>query len=239
MDAPNSTPGGQKISIRKLPARLLFAIIYPGVLCAVLILVSGKPDWTAAWLFCGLYAAYMIGYVIWGSFRAPELMEERARPGPNAKSWDKVLMRAVYVPLLIALLVVCALDIRAEFSSVPFAVQIVGGLLSAASGLWIMWVLDVNRFASGVVRIQSDRGHCVISSGPYRLVRHPMYLGNVVFLLALPLILGSWLGLAVSVLLFALFVARAGLEDRVLQAELSGYAEYAKRVRKRLIPGIW
>lgn len=239
MDHTDSAQEGRRPSFSKLLLRILFAVAYPGVLCAVLILVSGRLDWTAAWLFCGIYAAYMVGCVVWGTLAAPELMEERARPKANAKGWDKILMRAIYVPLLVALLVVCAVDIRLEISADPLAIQIAGAVLSATAGSWILWVLDVNRFATGVVRIQSDRGHSVVSKGPYRFVRHPMYLGNIVFLVTLPLILGSWLGLAVSALLGALFVVRTWLEDRVLRTELAGYAEYAARVRKRLIPGVW
>lgn len=239
MKASKRVSEGVGSAAAKLPWRLLFAVAYPAVMLAVLLFVSRQFDWLAAWLFCGLYAAYMAVYVVWGTFSAPELLEERARPKQDAKRWDRVLMRGVYVPLLIALLVVSAIDARLGLSEPPLGVQIAGGVLALASGGWIMWVFATNRFASGVVRIQSDRGHTVVSSGPYRLVRHPMYLGDVALFIAMPLILGSWPALVVTALLIVLFVVRTKLEDGVLQRELPGYLEYAQRVKKRLVPGIW
>jgi protein-S-isoprenylcysteine O-methyltransferase Ste14 len=122
---------------------------------------------------------------------------------------------------------------------VPVGVQIAGGALTLAAAIWIIWVLDTNRYASGVVRIQADRGHTVTTSGPYRIVRHPMYLGNVTMFVGLPLVLGSWYGLAISACLIAIFVVRISLEDRTLHEELEGYPQYASRVRSRLVPGIW
>jgi protein-S-isoprenylcysteine O-methyltransferase Ste14 len=146
----------------------------------------------------------------------------------------------VYGLLLPALFVLTGLDAgRFGWSSPPAGVRAASwiGLLAAAS--WIFWVLMTNTFLSRMVRIQDDRGHRVVTSGPYRYVRHPMYAGLVVFFVCIPLALGSWWGLVVSALIIALFVLRTALEDRTLRQELDGYDEYARRVCYRLLPGVW
>jgi len=226
-------------AVRKLPMRLLFAFLYCAVLLAILIGVSGEIRWTAAWLLSAAYFADTAFYLIWGTARAPELLQERARPKKNAKRWDLILMRGVYLPLFVSLLVVSALDRRFGWSWVSPALRVAAGGAALASCVWITWVLYTNRFASGVVRIQADRGQTVVSTGPYRVVRHPMYLGNVFLFAGMPLILGSWFGLLLSASISAVFVLRITLEDKTLHDELEGYREYAQRVRYRLIPGIW
>ena len=116
------------------------------------------------------------------------------------------------------------------------AVALVG--LALACGL-VFWVTAANTYLSRLVRIQEDRGHQVVTTGPYRFVRHPMYAGLVVLIPCLPLFLGSWWALVPAGLIAILFVIRTALEDRTLRAELPGYAEYAQHVRYRLLPGIW
>jgi protein-S-isoprenylcysteine O-methyltransferase Ste14 len=109
-------------------------------------------------------------------------------------------------------------------------------LLSTA---FIMWVFRENSFAAPVVKMQTERDHRVVSSGPYAFVRHPMYSGIMLFFVGLPLLLGSWWGIAFAPLFFVLFAVRTGIEERALTAGLSGYADYAARVRYRLFPGLW
>ena len=103
----------------------------------------------------------------------------------------------------------------------------------------MVWATASNPFFSQIFRLQRERGHSVASGGPYRLVRHPGYLGSILFELAVPIMLGSWWALIAGGLSAGLFLLRTGLEDRTLQAELEGYREYAGRVRSRLVPGIW
>jgi protein-S-isoprenylcysteine O-methyltransferase Ste14 len=103
----------------------------------------------------------------------------------------------------------------------------------------LLWAMVSNSFFSQIVRIQADRGHTVAIGGPYRVVRHPAYVGMILFELAISTLLASWWALAAGGLCASLLILRTALEDRTLQAELEGYGEYARRVRYRLVPGIW
>ncbi|MBN2441335.1 MAG: isoprenylcysteine carboxylmethyltransferase family protein [Spirochaetales bacterium] len=232
-DSNKTTPG-------TLLLRIIFIILYPSAILGILFLSAGTTDWIEAYIFTGSYFLYFLGFFIWGTIKAPDLLNERINPKQNAKSWDKQLMRLGYTPLLAGLLVLCGLDVgRLKISMVPFFIKLAGGGFALIAGTLIMWVFVTNRFASGIVRIQADRGHTVISSGPYRIVRHPMYLGVIVFIFSIPLILGSYLGLIPAALILILFIIRTRLEDLTLQKELPGYEEYTKKTKKRLIPWIW
>jgi protein-S-isoprenylcysteine O-methyltransferase Ste14 len=121
----------------------------------------------------------------------------------------------------------------------PVALQTLGLLLLVLSTGFVLWVMRANSFAAPVIKIQTERGHRVISSGPYAWVRHPMYSGTILFFAGMPLLLGSWWGLIMAPLFVVLFGFRARLEERALVAGLPGYADYLTRVPYRLIPGIW
>jgi protein-S-isoprenylcysteine O-methyltransferase Ste14 len=121
----------------------------------------------------------------------------------------------------------------------PAAVQVLGGIGFVPGMVLVYWAMLANPFLAQVVRIQSERGHQTVSSGPYRYVRHPMYVGILVSYGSTPLLLGSWLALVPFAIMGALLVLRTALEDKTLQAELDGYKEYAQRVRYRLLPGVW
>jgi protein-S-isoprenylcysteine O-methyltransferase Ste14 len=192
------------------------------------------------WIFLGVYLGLLI--VFWFAIfrKDPELLRERQQSGPGAKAWDRTWLR-IYTVVLLATFVVALLDVgRFHWSdTVPLWLQI-GGLLGAAAGmLFTGWALAENTFFSEVVRIQRDRGHQVVTTGPYRYVRHPGYLGNQVIWLCTPLALGSWLALLPGVVVVVLYVIRTALEDRTLQEELEGYTEYTQTVRYRLVPGVW
>jgi protein-S-isoprenylcysteine O-methyltransferase Ste14 len=237
MSMPDAQPP-RPMSAMILRVAVRLAVLL-GVLAAVLFGSAGRLDWAAAWWFIGSYGVFLALYAAWGLFRDPEQLRERGREAPNVKGWDRVIIR-VYGLLLPALFVLTGLDAgRFGWSSPPAGVRAASwiGLLAAAS--WIFWVLMTNTFLSRMVRIQDDRGHRVVTSGPYRYVRHPMYAGLVVFFVCIPLALGSWWGLVVSALIIALFVLRTALEDRTLRQELDGYDEYARRVCYRLLPGVW
>ena len=135
--------------------------------------------------------------------------------------------------------VAIGLDKRFDASDVPFALQALGLAMLVASTGHIMWVMRANSFAAPVVKVQAERGHRVIDTGPYAHVRHPMYSGTVLFFFGMPLLLGSWWGVVMAPLFIVLFAVRAGIEERALLAGLPGYAEYTARVRYRLVPGIW
>jgi protein-S-isoprenylcysteine O-methyltransferase Ste14 len=224
----------------RLILRILLVIVYPCCILGILLLSAGTLYWIEAYIFTGVYLLYFLFFLIWGTLKAPDLLEERSTPRENTKTWDKIMMRFVYVPLLLGLLVLCGLDVgRFSLSKVPPGVKILGGGFALFAMLLISWVFITNRFASGFVRIQDDRGHEVVSTGPYKIVRHPMYLGIIFFIFSIPLVLGSYLGLVPAGLLVILFFIRSYLEDKTLQKELPGYSEYTHKTKKRLIPWIW
>lgn len=176
---------------------------------------------------------------LWGVKADPELMKERSRIADDVESWDKTIIR-IYSFLLFALLIVASLDAgRFGLSRMPLSVHIIGWLGLAAAFAFGWWALASNTYASQTVRIQSDRGHQVVTTGPYRFVRHPMYVGVILSILSMPLILKSWWALVPGVLIVVLFFIRTELEDRTLQQKLPGYTDYAERVRYRLLPGVW
>jgi protein-S-isoprenylcysteine O-methyltransferase Ste14 len=169
----------------------------------------------------------------------PALLAERLSFQREQKAWDKIFIMAVLV-LWSGWLVVMALDAaRYRFSHVPVWAQGVGALGIFLSIYIGDLTLRKNPYAAPVVKIQKARGHKVVTTGPYRYVRHPMYAGAIFFFLGAPLLLGSWYGLALAPLMIAVLAVRALMEERTLAAELEGYTEYAARVRYRLIPLIW
>jgi protein-S-isoprenylcysteine O-methyltransferase Ste14 len=151
---------------------------------------------------------------------------------------DKKFM-LVFVVVALIWLVAMGLDGRAHASHVPLVLQALGLAMYLASTAFIMWVFFENPFAAPVVKVQTGRDHHVVSTGPYAFVRHPMYSGIMLFFVGVPLLLGSWWGVAIAPLFFVLFAVRTLIEERTLLADLPGYADYAARVRYRLLPGLW
>jgi protein-S-isoprenylcysteine O-methyltransferase Ste14 len=187
---------------------------------------------------------YILGFVVsrmWAAQRHPDLLAERARfrQHEDTKSWDKWLSPSVglgggLIPL------VAGLDALFDWShTFSLPVKILALAIIIAGYALGSYALIENRFFSGVVRIQTDRDHHVVSSGPYRWLRHPGYAGALLAYLATPLFLDSWWAFLPAVLLAILLVIRTSLEDNVLQDELAGYSDYARRVRYRLLPGVW
>jgi protein-S-isoprenylcysteine O-methyltransferase Ste14 len=205
----------------------------------VLFLTAGRLDWIAAWVYLALNLLIVATIGLYVARRNPDLINERGRIGQSAKNWDKVVM-ILYTLTLFVLLVVAGLDaVRFRWTTMHVSVQAIGVIgLFLSMGI-NYWAMLSNPFLSTVVRIQDDRGHQVATTGPYRWVRHPMYVGVILLWLSTALILGSWWALVPGLIIAAIFVVRTALEDRMLQAELAGYAEYAARVRYRLLPAIW
>jgi len=222
--------------IAKAAVRIFIFVL---IFAALLFGSSGRLDWVMGWVYFGLVTVVMVVNVLFIVVLNPELAAERASIKDDAKSWDKVVL--FFMALIgAALWLVAGLDKRFGWSgAVPAAFPAVGLTLLVAGyalGLWAMWS---NKFFSGLVRIQWDRGHVVVSSGPYRFIRHPAYAGNAVASLAVPLILGSWWALVPAGACVGIAALRAGLEDATLRRELPGYSEYAERVGYRLLPGVW
>jgi protein-S-isoprenylcysteine O-methyltransferase Ste14 len=219
--------------------RILSIVLLIVIMDALLLGAAGRLDWFGAWLLTGLYLAFLLIVVFWATRKAPGLMEERSHMAQNVKVWDKVIT-SVYTVLLLALLITAGLDAgRFRWTIIPLSMQALGVVLLIFSGAVIWWVMSVNYFLSRYARIQDDRGQQVITEGPYRYVRHPMYAMLIPFMLGLALVLGSWWALVPGALIGVLFILRTALEDRMLQQELPGYREYAQKVRYRLFPGIW
>jgi len=222
-----------------LRKRVVAVFVVILVMDLLLFIPAGRLDWPAAWILSLLYGVFLLAYAVWGTLKAPDLLEERSQVADNVKIWDKVIM-AVYTVLLLVTLVLAGLDVgRFRWSHVPMAVQVLGLTGIILTGGLIFWTIRTNAYLGRMVRIQQDRGHQVVTGGPYRYVRHPMYVGIILLFPCMALFLGSWWALVPAVLIGALMVIRTALEDDTLQAELTGYAEYAQRVRYRLLPGLW
>jgi protein-S-isoprenylcysteine O-methyltransferase Ste14 len=205
----------------------------------VLFISAGSISWLSAWVLILLFFGYLVFVLIWGVRSSPELMIERGKIESNVKSWDK-LINALYAVFLVLMLVIAGFDSqRYGWTDVSIGLRVLGFAGMIFSG-WLMWrAMSENAYASRWARVQEDRGQKVVTTGPYALVRHPMYLGVIVLVFSSPLALGSYWGLVPGALIGLLYVIRTILEDRMLKEELVDYEEYAMRVRYRLIPGIW
>ncbi len=231
-----TTAGRKKRSAMSIVPRL-FIILFS--LAILLFGAAGRLNWYQAWAFVLLFGGLLAFYGLWALRHDPEQLAERSKTGKNTKSWDIVIL-TVYTILLIVMLTVAGLDAgRFRWGPAVPVLQGLGWLGAAMAALLIFWTLSANTYLSRTVRIQNDRGHQVIDSGPYSHIRHPMYLGIVVLMLAIPLLLGSLYALIPGAMIGILFVIRTGLEDWTLQNELAGYKEYASRIRYRLLPHIW
>jgi protein-S-isoprenylcysteine O-methyltransferase Ste14 len=214
---------------------LITAILFLGLLGALLFGCAGRLDLPFFWVYFGLLVVVAIAFRLTTD---PGLQQERLGHGSGRRALG---FRLALMPFLLAHLAVAGLDAgRFHWSgAVPLAVQILA-LSGVALGLGlVLWAMSVNRFFSPAVRIQQERGHHLISEGPYRLVRHPGYLGMLVAALCSGPALGSWWAMIPIAAYILLILRRAAVEDRFLQAKLEGYADYAQRVRFRLLPGIW
>jgi protein-S-isoprenylcysteine O-methyltransferase Ste14 len=237
----NSRPGSEAHPTvwRALLKRIVALFVVILVMDLLLFVPAGSLDWPAAWVLSLLYGLLLLVYAVWGTLKAPELLKERSQVADNVKVWDKAIM-VIYTVLLLATLVLAGLDVgRFRWSQMPVAWQVVGLAGVVLSAGLIFWTIFTNAYLGRMVRIQEDRGHQVVTGGPYRYVRHPMYVGIIVLFPCMTLFLGSWWALAPASLIAILMVIRTALEDRTLQAELPGYGEYAQRVRYRLVPGVW
>jgi protein-S-isoprenylcysteine O-methyltransferase Ste14 len=201
---------------------------------------AGTVSWVRGWVYIATLLAALgsMALVIWRYNRV--LFAARAKLRyKDTKSFDKVFI-SLYLPLAILQPIVAGFDaVRFHWSSMPPGTTYAGIVLFVLAWAAIAWVMAINRFAEQSVRIQTERGHTVITTGPYRFVRHPMYIGLNLWFLATALILGSLWALLVGGVITALVVWRTAMEDRTLRRELPGYEEFTTRTRYRLVPGVW
>lgn len=204
-----------------------------------LFIPAGRLDWFWGWAMVALYAIWVTVNAIVLIPRNPELLAERAARAKEGKSWDLAILSVVGL-LTLAKHIVAGLDFRYGWTTqIAPTLQFAMLAVSILCYSLMSWAMYTNAFFSMAVRHQDDRGHKVVTSGPYRYVRHPAYVGTLLFELASPIMLGSIWALIPGIVSATLFVLRTSLEDRMLVDELDGYKAYAEKVGNRLIPGVW
>jgi protein-S-isoprenylcysteine O-methyltransferase Ste14 len=218
---------------------MLWGIVWPAFLGLLLYAASGVWRWPMAWAYLALYSATLVV----GSFvaipRDPEFASERTKAKEGTKSWDRWLSGPLFSPLWLALYVVAGLDKRYGWSPDLRPVAMAAVVAAGVGYTIAVWAMASNRFYGRYARIQTDRGHTVVTGGPYQYVRHPGYAGLCLFMLASALGLESVWALIPAVLVAVVLVVRTALEDRMLLTELPGYRAYAQETRFRLLPGVW
>lgn len=200
---------------------------------------AGTWNWPMAWALIAVTAFWVIGTAVVTVPRYPELLAERVGPRKGSKSWDTAILSAVGVLMLVKALL-AGFDVRFGWTGgFPLWVEIAGAFAALGGYGMVVWATGSNAYFAQTVRIQTERGHQVATGGPYRFVRHPAYIGMLVVELGTAVMLGSWWALIPGGISAVLMILRTALEDRVLLAELAGYAEFAEKTRYRLIPGVW
>ena len=221
--------------------QIVVSTVMMGVMMAVFFASAGRRDIPRAWLFFGAAFVYFVASTLALYRFNPELLIARLtlrREG--SKTWDEILMRAANLMGMLLIPAVAGLDLgRYGWSSLDIIYVVPGFVLFILGAVLITWAMIVNRYFESTVRIQEDRDHEVVSTGPYRFVRHPGYLSGILWMSSVPLILGSLYTLLPVMIYSVMMILRTHLEDRTLRDELPGYAEYAERVRFRLVPWVW
>jgi protein-S-isoprenylcysteine O-methyltransferase Ste14 len=235
-DSPTANHPDTKAGILARFAQIVVVFVLQA---AILFIAAGTLAWVWAWVFLGIYIASMMVNSLFLLRTSPETVAERGRP-KEMRNWDKVISSLWGLMQFLVLPLVAGLDLRFGWTqSLSVAWHLAGAMVFAAGLGLFGWAMIVNAYFSTVVRIQSDRGHTVCRTGPYRFVRHPGYVGAILQSGGAPVLLGSLWALIPGLVAAGLMVARTTLEDRTLQAELPGYADYTEEVRFRLVPGLW
>jgi protein-S-isoprenylcysteine O-methyltransferase Ste14 len=227
---------GNQLGKGRIVLKLLLGM---AVMAALMFVAAGRLDWTMGWVYAATYTlTYLLITVLMPM--AADLEKERTTMTEEAPLWDKIIATLGSLILPLGLMVVAGLDHRFGASSdVTLWLQLAALALTVASTVFASWAAATNSFYARYVHIQQDRGHTVVTGGPYRFVRHPGYVGAMAMSVGTALALGSLWALALAALMCVLLVIRTALEDRFLQENLAGYRAYAQRVRYRLLPGIW
>ncbi len=222
--------------------QIVFLLIYPLIYPVLTLGLAGDWLWVEGWLWAGTLVVAIYSIYAYLFIKDPALLKERfQKPGSkNQKNWDKILLTIFFITILVWL-VIMPLDAKRfgwspEF---PLWLKIIGWILTAIAWVSIFQVFRENTFASPLVRIQTERKQKVISTGPYSIVRHPMYAGLLLWLFGTPLLLGSLYGLLIAFPLAGLLAIRAVKEEKMLKEELEGYESYARGVKYRFIPKVW
>ena len=222
-----------------LNAKALLSVLLLGVvMAAILFTTAGTVDYWQAWVFLLILITLSLLITIYLIRNDPELLKRRMRGGPTAEKRVSQRVIMIFTSLgFIGLLVVPGLDHRFSWSTVPLAVVIAGDALVVLGYYFIFLVFRQNTYSSATIELAANQK--VIDSGPYSLLRHPMYAGALLYLLGMPLALGSYWGLVPFVAVIPFLIWRIFDEEKMLTKELEGYGEYKQRVRYRLVPGVW
>ena len=241
MNSKTETPSTEKQAniLTGILLRVGTVVVFLILIAGILFIASGQITWAWAWVYLGINIVFML---INGTIMLrinPETIAERGQP-KETKSWDKVVSGLYALIMYLALPLIAGLDIRYSWTKeFGIAWHISGAVLYLAGLLFTAWAMVENAYFSTAVRIQSERGHTVCRSGPYRFVRHPGYVGFILQAIGFTILLGSLWGLIPSIVASVHMGIRTFFEDRTLQIELPGYQEYVNEVRYRLVPGIW
>ncbi len=223
-------------AVPEIRGAVIGSLCYALFMALLLFVSAGTLDWPMAWIFLAASLIIFLAGIAWTD---PGLTAERSRRHSDSRRWDRTLVSAIVLLGLIVLLIAGLTHRFVPGGQVPLPFQVMALIIMLLGNGLVLWATRSNTFFSATFRIQNDRGHTVVSAGPYRYVRHPGYVGMVASTIFQPLILGSVWALLPAIISVALFVVRTNLEDRALCAELGGYRDYASLVRYRLIPGVW
>lgn len=218
---------------------IVYSVVLPLIVGALLFVPAGRIDWQLGWLFLAVSTVVTIISALWLRRVNPEIFAARRRIQPGTKGWDFVVLNILFAAIF-AVFVVAGMDAgRYRWSDLAWPTVVAGYFLYLSGFAGMTWAQGVNRHFEPGVRIQADRSHHVIDTGPYRIVRHPGYAAAILLFVGMALTLGSlWALLPVAVIAVDLIV-RTALEDATLQRELPGYLEFTRRTRYRLLPGVW
>jgi protein-S-isoprenylcysteine O-methyltransferase Ste14 len=225
----------------KLAVRtIVSSTVWIGLMGALLLGAAGDPRWPQGWAFIAIFAIGSVLFCAWLIRRDPALLASRLDVVQKGQAaWDRVFL-FLFIALWFGWLALMGLDaVRYRWSHMPPVLNVAGGVLVIAGFFATLAVFRENSFAAPVVRVQAERSQRVIDTGPYAIVRHPMYASAISYLLGIPLLLGSWWGLPVALLFIIGVSVRSVFEERLLARDLEGYAEYARRVRWRIVPYVW
>jgi len=229
--------GKQKLGNLPLILQIITNLIIFTLPMGVLLFVSaGTINWPMAWLFLSIL---VIGNIFVITHVSPDLGKERSQKHVDSKKWDQILVLLFFI-IGYVILIIAGLDHRFGWTgSIPIEILLISALLVIIGYTLFIWAIVSNNFFSTVVRIQKDRGHVVVSNGPYRYIRHPGYAGVIIYTLFQSTMLGSYWALIPAIITVMIFFLRTFLEDNTLQEELPEYKDYTQIVRYRLIPGVW
>lgn len=222
----------QKKLIKNILTRI---VLFIALMLVIFFLSAGTIDYWEAWIYLAVIVVFMFPFLIYFIKNDPNLLERRMRT-KEKETEQKLIVKLLFLCVLFTFMLP-GFDKRFEWSNVSIEVVIVSDIIVLLGYVMIFLAMKKNGYASRIIEV--DEGQKVISSGPYAMVRHPMYLGELLMLLFAPLALGSYWAIVPALFIIPILVARIRNEEKVLERELKGYREYTQKIRFRLIPGIW